>query len=184
MDISVSGIVTKFSDQIYNHYDSLLIKSGGLILLLIAILIPLYLCLLRPFLFNCVPGILKRIGLGMIFVFLSALCTLALDTYGHAKASNSVPCFVSYTPSDMPNITKSDSFSAAIGSRILITQCCLNALGYLLLYVAIYEFICAQSPHGMKGLLIGTFFAVKGVFQLIGITIVYLQLILLSGSGS
>ena len=31
----------------------------------------------------------------------------------------------------------------------------------------ILEFISAQSPHSMKGLLIGVFFAIKGFFQLI-----------------
>ena len=34
-------------------------------------------------------------------------------------------------------------------------------------YIASYEFICAQRPHAMKGLLIGTLFTVKGVFQFI-----------------
>ena len=42
----------------------------------------------------------------------------------------------------------------------------------MLFYIAAYEFICAQSPHAMKGLLIGTFFTVKGVFQLIGVLII------------
>jgi hypothetical protein len=43
----------------------------------------------------------------------------------------------------------------------------------MLFYVAIYEFICAQSPHSMKGLLIGTHFAIKGIFQLVATLVVY-----------
>ncbi len=39
----------------------------------------------------------------------------------------------------------------------------------MLIYGGVFEFICAQSPHSMKGLLIGISFAVKGVFQLIGV---------------
>ena len=37
-----------------------------------------------------------------------------------------------------------------------------------------YEFIFAQNPHSMKELLIGTFFAIKGIFQLlvIGVLVV------------
>ena len=31
-------------------------------------------------------------------------------------------------------------------------------------YIALYEFICAQSPHSMKGFLIGLSFAIKGFF--------------------
>ena len=45
----------------------------------------------------------------------------------------------------------------------------LNALNAVLFYTAIYEFICTQSPHAMKGLLIGTFFLIKGLFQFVGI---------------
>ena len=32
--------------------------------------------------------------------------------------------------------------------------------------------MCAQSPHAMTGLLIGTFFTTKGIFQLIGVLII------------
>ncbi len=42
-------------------------------------------------------------------------------------------------------------------------------MAYMLIYGGVFEFICAQSPHSMKGLLIGISFAVKGVFQLIGV---------------
>ena len=176
VDIAVSGILTKFADHIYDgsdssHFKHLLIKNGGLTSLMIVILIPLYLSLFRPFIHNYIPGMLKRIGLGMIFILLSALCTLSLDTYGHAKASSSVPCFATYTP--IANNTSINAFSLDIGSDIIIIQSCLNTIGYLLLYIAIYEFICAQSPHSMKGLLIGTFFAIKGVFQLFGIAVIY-----------
>ena len=160
VDIAVSGIVTKFADQIDTGFHNLhftLIKNGGLSSLMITVLIPFYLCLLRPFFQPYIPGILKRIGLGMIFILLSALCTLSLDTYGHTKTSNLIPCFASYIP--MPNVNESNPFSVHIGSDILVVQCCLNTVGYLLLYIAIYEFICAQSPHAMKGLLIGTFYA-------------------------
>ena len=48
----------------------------------------------------------------------------------------------------------------------------LNALSNMLFYITAYEFICAQSPHVMKGLLIGTFFTVKGTFQLISVLII------------
>ena len=55
-------------------------------------------------------------------------------------------------------------------------QYSLNAVGYMLLYTAAYEFICSQSPHSMKGLAIGTFFAIKGILQLLGIVITYVPL--------
>ena len=37
----------------------------------------------------------------------------------------------------------------------------------MLIYPAVYEFICAQSPHSMKGLFIGSSFAIRGVSELL-----------------
>ena len=37
----------------------------------------------------------------------------------------------------------------------------------MFIFPALYEFICAQSPHSMKGLLIGLSFAIRGLFDLL-----------------
>ena len=37
----------------------------------------------------------------------------------------------------------------------------------MLMYVAVFEFICSQSPHSMKGFLIGLLYAVKGLYQVL-----------------
>ena len=64
-----------------------------------------------------------------------------------------------------------------INHYCLITQYSLNAIGCMFYYTAIYEFICSQSPHAMKGLVIGTFFAIKGIFQLLGVLITYIPFV-------
>ena len=147
--------------------------------LMITILIPIYLCLLRPFIQNYIPGMLKRIGLGMIFILLSILSTSVMDAYGHIAHANMTACFLHETDLffDYYNESYYDSnvqMSLDIDSYWLAIQYSLNAVGYMLLYIAVYEFICSQSPHAMKGLVIGTFFAIKGVFQLLGVVIIYL----------
>ena len=38
-------------------------------------------------------------------------------------------------------------------------------IGSTLVTVSVLEFICAQSPHSMKGLLFGVFFCIRGIFQ-------------------
>ena len=121
------------------------LKVDSLTVILITLLIPVYLCLLRPFIHKYVPGVLKRIGLGMIFIFLSTLCTSVMDAYGHIHANVSV-CFLTNDPYDDCPIHP----ALNINYYSLVTQYSLNALGYMLLYIAVYEFICAQSPHAMK----------------------------------
>ena len=132
-------------------------SSGCLTPLLILILIPLYLCLLRPFIHDYIPGMLKRMGLGMVLHLISGLCTLLMGVANHNCAKESC--------------TLASYFK--ISSHFLLFQYSFNAVRYLLIYVASYEFICAQSPHSMKGLLVGTFFAIKGVFQLLGVLLLY-----------
>ena len=43
----------------------------------------------------------------------------------------------------------------------------LSALSHMLIYIAVLEFICSQSPHSMKGLLIGLFYAIKGLNEVL-----------------
>ena len=170
VDFSVGGILVKFASHLdFNAYGFFNLDS--LTPLLITIFIPLYLTLLRPFIHDYIPGMLKKIGLGMIFILLSILCTSAMDAYGHMHIhTNVTACFLDDCD---PYI---DQCMLNINHYFLIIQYFLNAVGYMLLYIAVYEFICSQSPHSMKGLVIGTFFAIKGVFQLLGVAITYLPI--------
>ena len=133
-------------------------SSGCLTPLIIVIIIPLYLFLLRPFIQDYIPGMLKRMGIGMVMFFLSGLCTLLMGTFSYG-------CTTEY----YDDLSCSVISLFNINVHFLIIQSSLNAIGFMLLNIATFEFICAQSPHSMKGFLIGTFFAIKGVFQLIGV---------------
>lgn len=44
---------------------------------------------------------------------------------------------------------------------------CNNTVAPSLIYIADLEFITAQSPYGMRGMLIGLFYCVRGLFGLI-----------------
>ena len=68
-------------------------------------------------------------------------------------------------------IVSMNSTELIIQDYFLAVQCCLSSLSNMLSYIALYEFICSQSPHSMKGLLIGLSFATQGLFQAIGMGI-------------
>ena len=180
IDFSESGLLLKFSNHLDHPViiDDMDVKPSivnNLTPLLITLLLPLYLCLLRPFIHNYIPGMLKRIGLGMILILLSILCTSAMDAYGHIHA-NVTACFLNEDLDCDPYTSQCIYPTLNINHNFLTIQYSLNAVGCMLLYIAVYEFICAQSPHAMKGLVIGTFFAIKGVFQLLGVVITYVPL--------
>ena len=129
--------------------------------LLIVICIPLYLYLLRPFISQYVPGMLKRMGLGMFLTFVSTLVSFSIDTAAHANNSNASCIF---------RIEQSTTLD--LDPILLLIQLTLSALSHMLIYTAVFEFICSQSPHSMKGLLIGVLYAIRGLYQLVATLLV------------
>ena len=129
---------------------------------LLTICLPiLYILFLRRFLRNCSLGMFKRMGLGMALLAIAPnFCFFVLDTVGHMRGLHSSPeCFLTPTLNDHP---------LQISPLYLFIPLFCNTSGYMIFYIAIYEFLCAQSPHSMKGLLIGTLYAIRGIFQLLG----------------
>ena len=152
---------------LYNHpVQLLLIHEGLLTPLVTTICIPLYLFMLRPFLFNYIPGMLKRMGIGATMTVLSLMCTVAIGTWDHTRYD--VGCMFDI---NSVIVTLNETVPTTVGpfyhSSLLAIQRVLLSLSNMLIYIALYEFICSQSPHSMKGLLIGLSFAIKGLFQVI-----------------
>ena len=176
--VAVNGILPNIAVNTYYalnlfYFDDLpvyvsLYSSGCLTPLIIVVFVPLYLFLLRAFIHDYIPGMLKRMGLGMILLFISGLCTLAMTSTGH-------DCRTYDSDYISDDLIYSSSLNSCfkVSLHYLILQNSLNAVGYTLLYIASYKFICAQSPHAMKGLLIGTYFAIRGIFQLLGVLAIY-----------
>ena len=127
--------------------------------LVIVFLLVLYTVLLRPLVHNYIPGMLKRMGLGMTLMVMPILCFLILDTVRHKLSLSSPGCFLKELRGDS---------EGTVNASFLFIPLFFHISGSMIFYIAIYEFIYAQSPHSMKGLMFGTFFALRGVFQLVG----------------
>ena len=148
----------------------ILIHRGLLSPLLISICIPLYLCLLRPFISRYVPGMLKRMGLGMILALLSLLTTLSMDTAAHLGSSTD---FNSTSICIFENDDEYDPiYHRNFNFNLFSFQLTLSSLSRMLIYTGVFEFICSQSPHSMKGLIIGVFYAIRGLYQVLAALLV------------
>ena len=147
--------------------ESILFSTGLLSPLLIVICIPLYLCLLRPFISQYIPGMLKRMGLGMFLVLLSLLTSFFMDTAAHLESGyyNNTYCMFAFDDYEVDRPSPQNP-------ALLLIQLTLSALSHMLIYTAVFEFICSQSPHSMKGLLIGVLYAIRGLYQLVATLLV------------
>ena len=166
----ITPIISRLGDTNVEGLELILFHTGQLSPLLIVICIPLYLCLLRPFISQYVPGMLKRMGLGMFLVLLSLLTSLFMDTAAHLKGDhvyNNTYCMFAIED----YFSKLDHPSSQ-NPALLLIQLTLSALSHMLIYTAVFEFICSQSPHSMKGLLIGVLYAIRGLYQLVATLLV------------
>ena len=120
------------------------------------VFVPIYIVGVWPFTKKL--SILKRIGLGIIFRLILAFSTLIMDIAVHVTNRQVENCMLKFSMHD--NIYY-------LVSLFFQIQKSLDSISKLLISVALCEFICAQSPHSMKGLLIGLSFAIRGLFELI-----------------
>ena len=158
---SINFLLPLFSNHLFGIFYPCSFSNEGIPSLIIILLLVLYIVLLRPLVQDYIPSMLKRIGLGMILMLTPIFCFFTLDTVGHATT-------VSYNLQTCFLINFGSGNLLRINSALLLIPIFANISGSMIFYVAIYEFLYSQSPHSMKGLMIGTFFAIRGSFQLIG----------------
>ena len=180
-DSVVGGNTTSL--EFYNAQPEklLLINSGLLTPLLCIVAIPLYVFLVRPFFCYYTPRILKRMVLGAVCTTLAIACTLAVGIVAQFKHGN-LRCMFNSTPTEVVdnstsyinnlfNIT-SDS-GPYYDTTIIALPRMLQSFSNLLIYNSVYELICSQSPHSMKGLLVGLVYTVKGLSYLLAASFVF-----------
>ena len=163
--ISVEPLLTHFahSENLRDCRTRLLSKSYTY-MLVVALSIPFYELVVRPVAVRWIPSMLKRAGIGAILIVLLNIFLLSVDAIGHS-VSKDVPCML---------MTNRTSPTLEINSKWMEIPCnILIGLGIMLLYISMFEFIYAQAPYGMKGLLTGFAWAIYTLSITLGYFLVY-----------
>ena len=139
------------------------LQSGLLSEILSTLLLPLYTWLLFSVLYrkNLLPKIIHRILFAALLFSLTPVDMLAVDLTEHlikTNTSNETCLFLSELGNNRP---------LHLHWSVLIPPNLTKTLALDLVMASTFEFISAQSPHTMKGVLVGLLFAVRGFFQLI-----------------
>ena len=119
--------------------------------------IPMYMCLLRPCLcYRFHPTMIKKMGIGILLIILGfAVNTAFIAVFNHTQSGKDVQCF------DASKTENAEGKKAEI-SLFVIAQS-LYGLGYLLVFLSALEFILAQAPCSMRGLLIGLWYTYQSL---------------------
>ncbi len=141
----------------------MLLDNGLLSTILIIVFLPLYLCILHPFISYHIPGMLKRIGTGFFLLCISLVSLIIVYTVTHGNIFVHDRSQLLCANTQIVDLNTSNVFSLI--TIHLIAQHTLSALFQMLVYISVWVFICCQSPHSMKGLIFGVFFAIQGLFR-------------------
>ena len=147
-----------------------LVQNGFLIDLSSNILFPFYIWCIFSVFRKRIPRMFKRLGLGIVLSLLGTASMLITDILGHSQNTANLAnqtesqCMFQVT---MQNYTR-EYYPLNLHWYVLIPSSIFLGIGPQLVMTTTLEFISAQSPHSMTGLLIGIFFAIKGFFQLLG----------------
>ena len=152
----VTGIVINDLDNSTLLFS--LLKEGFLSSLIVVFILPVYIFLIRPFTNTYKMRIFMRIGIGTVLLLLPVTSTFTTDTIVQTVNISQLVC-------NNEELLHQEIFP--IHPTVFLPQRILYGLSLMLIYPALYEFICAQSPHSMKGLLIGLSFNVRGLFELL-----------------
>ena len=103
---------------------------------------------------------------------LSLICAFVMDVVVHVNKTEHANCMFKAFIQPNHYITANFPSSPPLYQNVYFftTQHVLSALADMLFDIAVLEFICSQSPYSMKGLLLGSFFSIRSLFQ--GITFI------------
>ena len=151
-----------FGSREYCSWSWIIVSSGLLRHITSVLFLPVYICVLFSRLCrNHIPSIFCRLGCGIILYILGTLSIFFVEVAGHVQyQENDTHCINRITFNGTAGYLNLH-WAAYVPSNLLI------GIGPTLLTVTIFEFISAQSPHAMKGLLLGTYFAISGMYQFI-----------------
>ena len=149
--------------------------------------IPLFHFLLKSSLGKYTPNMIKRMWFGTFLLFVQEIVSLIINshvTYFHCHSeffiitqhNVSIPsfalCFFSlsqyvsnteWNTTDCVNICPSSLYTMDGTLVWLLVPHILHGFGYMLVFVSVLEFICAQAPFRLKGFVIGSWYAMLSI---------------------
>lgn len=137
-------------------------RSGPVI---IVIAFPLHELAIYPLIRRWFPSMLKRVGIAALLTLVYAFTVLSLNVVEHDYNSQAICMFSNKSP----NATLQPGINYL---WINIPSSVLEIALYLIYNASLLEFILAQTPYSMKGLLIGTSYSVTTFFQLLAVVTV------------
>ena len=154
--------------------------------LTIVLCVPFYKLVIQPFFHRCIPNMLNKLLLGLMVEFMSMLVLMVYNAMMHSAVDSVLPPNVSNNTAQFlcheilwgtrynvfnPLAHPGDYLQPLepITFGMLAIPQVLNGLSDMLVFLTALEFILAQAPRTMQGLLIGLWYAMQSVPALLSL---------------
>ena len=116
--------------------------------------IPLYEFIIHPLFRKYICRITVKIGIGMVTMLVGYSCLLAIEVSGQVTDNST----------ELICIFEKGGHHLNLSPFLVVPSIVVITIGELFTFIGSLEFVCAQSPYGMRGLLFGMLFFIYGVF--------------------
>ena len=166
----IYGLHLGKNDENTCTYEWMLFESGNLTNIISVAAIPLYILLVYPHIKRWVPRIIYRMGIGVVLKVLSVIFMLAVQVFANNHATSDAFKYKCLFLSEYKYFTthENNSLTLEFPTEVLVIHNFIDGIASPLISITVLEFISAQSPHTMKGLLLGVFYAFRGLFITLG----------------
>ena len=170
LPIDVSG----FGDDNISKFMQLYIIKDQLRFFVCSLLILLYHFIIYPCFYNYVPRMLKKIGMGLVFALFSIVFIMIVEIWFGDFSDPSFEC-----PSNIGNHSNTSTIMIVNYKWLLIPHITYGCAIFLVVVTGL-EFIVAQSPRQMRGLMVGLCYATYGFGRLVAANLSFLLVYLKS----
>ncbi len=146
-------------------FDFLTADIFGISALTILISIPIYQLIVKKVSSKWQPSMLKRMFMGLVCVLLAEITVVAIHVVNTVSAQELECRLCSLQLCSTEYAGNNTVYSALIayGYNFLLIPQILNGLGFVFVFLTIMEFVLAQGPRRMQGLLIGLWYSLLSV---------------------
>ena len=120
----------------------------------------LFQTILYPLFYKCFPSMLKRIGLGIFLAILTQVAWLMVDLVATEFGNSNTTCIL--------NIPSNSTAQWDINYQWILVPKIIMGLAYGTAVPTTLEFVFAQAPYALRGVVVGVWFMATGCFKCIG----------------
>ena len=156
--------IANFTSEDLNLWDKFITSDTfGVSVFAMLAFVPTYQLIFKTFLYRYCPSMFKKLFIGLILAFLSVAVIQTLEIFITVFIEKDIGCercqFFNPNSSCSWKLSNATDELAVFDYNLLVIPQIVNGLSFVLVFPTVFEFILAQAPRYMQGVLIGIWYS-------------------------